>query len=124
VKLKLDENLGTRCVEMFAADGHDVTTVGAQSMTSAADQELIEACRLEDRALVTLDLDFSNPLVFPPQQYAGIAVLRLPSQPSHLILVALIQTLIDALKREELKGRLWSVEPNRIRIYQTPSDAM
>jgi predicted nuclease of predicted toxin-antitoxin system len=93
-------------------------------MTSSDDRELIEACRREDRALVTLDLDFSNPLAFPPQQYAGITVLRLPSQPSHASLVAIVRTLIDALKREELKGRLWSVEGSRIRIYQPPSEGM
>jgi hypothetical protein len=98
------------------AAGHDVATVAGQSMTSAADRDLIDACRREGRALVTLDLDFSNPLVFPPQDYAGIAVLRLPSQPSHASLVAIVRTLIDALKREELTGRLWSVEGGRIRI--------
>jgi len=31
---------------------------------------------------VTQDLDFANPLVFKPEDYAGIAVLRLPSHPA------------------------------------------
>jgi hypothetical protein len=78
------------------------------------------ACRDEGRALITLDLDFSNPLVFPPQEYAGIAVLRLRSKPSHADLVAVVRTLIETLKREELTGRLWSVETGRVRIYQPP----
>jgi predicted nuclease of predicted toxin-antitoxin system len=121
VKLKLDENLGRRCIDLLTAAGHDVTTVVAQSMTAAADHELIEACRVEGRALVTLDRDFSNPLTFPPHRYAGIAVLRLPSQPSHASLLVVVRTLIDALTREKLYGQLWSVEPNRIRIYQPPS---
>jgi len=30
----------------------------------------------EGRCLVTLDLDFSNPFLFPPEDYAGIVVLR------------------------------------------------
>jgi predicted nuclease of predicted toxin-antitoxin system len=123
VKLKLDENLGRRCIDLLTDAGHDVATVAGQSMTSVDDRSLIETCRSEDRALVTLDLDFSNPLTFPPQLYAGIAVLRLPSQPSYSSLVAIVRTLIDALTREELKGRLWSVEGNRIRIYQPPTES-
>jgi len=47
VKLKLDENLGRRCIDLPTAAGHDVATVAAQSMTSASDIELIEACRTE-----------------------------------------------------------------------------
>ena len=122
MKLKLDENLGRRCIDLLTAAGHDVATVAAQSMSGAEYRDLIEACREEDRALVTLDLDFSNPLSFPPHLYAGIAVLRLPSQPSYPSLVAIVRTLIDALKKEQLKGRLWSVEGNRIRVYQPPTE--
>jgi len=122
VKLKLDENLGRRCIEMLRAAGHDVATVFDQHMTSAPDDDLIKACAAEGRALVTLDLDFSNPLVYPPAQYAGIAVLRLPPKFSQSHLSTVTQTLIDALRREELTGKLWSVEIGRIRIYQPPDN--
>ena len=121
MKVKLDENLGRSCIDILITAGHDVATVADQSMTSASDEEVIEACRSEGRALVTLDLDFSNPLVFPPEKYSGIAVLRLPSKPSHAALVTVVRTLVDALKRESLAGNLWAVEARRIRIYQPPS---
>ncbi|WP_448596809.1 DUF5615 family PIN-like protein, partial [Thermoleptolyngbya sp.] len=51
----------------------------------------------EERCLVTLDLDFSNPLSFDPTQYSGIAVLQLPNQASHQDLLDAILTLIGAL---------------------------
>ena len=123
MKLKLDENLGRRCVELLQAAGNDVATVPDQSLMGSTDEDLIALCAKEGRALVTLDLDFSNPLIFPPQRYAGIAVLRLPSKPSYPSLVAVVRTLADALKREELSGRLWSVEGGRVRIYQPPDEA-
>lgn len=124
MKLKLDENLGRRGSEILVARGHDVATVADQRMTSAEDVDLIHICRAEQRALITLDLDFSNPLVFPPHEFRGIAVLRLPSKPTFDSLIAVIRTLADGLDREELAGKPWSVESGRIRIYQNPADTV
>jgi hypothetical protein len=66
-------------------------------------------------------LGFPNPLVFLQSHYAGIAVLRLPQKPSADDLSTLVQTLADALKREQLTGKLWIVEMGRIRIYEEES---
>jgi predicted nuclease of predicted toxin-antitoxin system len=52
--------------------------VPEQSLGSATDDALVEACRAEGRALATLDLDFANPLRFPPERYPEIAVFRPP----------------------------------------------
>ncbi|WP_295443347.1 DUF5615 family PIN-like protein [uncultured Thiodictyon sp.] len=61
MKIKLDENLGQRGAEIFRTAGHDVETVASERLSGATDRELIGICRREDRCLVTLDLDFSNP---------------------------------------------------------------
>lgn len=63
MKIELDENLGNRGADVLRAAGHDVATVVEEGLSSASDDRLIEACRSERRRLVTLDLDFSNPLV-------------------------------------------------------------
>lgn len=118
MKLKLDENLGVRGKQLLDAAGHDACTVAAQKLTAADDRHLIEICRLEGRALVTLDVDFANPLVFPPADYAGIAVIRLPKRPTAADLQAGLETLVRALNVESLTGRLWIVERGRVRIHQ------
>src|SRR5262245_46235305 len=87
MNLKLDENLGLRCRDLALAAGHDVATVAEQNLSGAEDADVLGECHREGRALVTLDLDFSNPLVFKPSAYSGIAVLRLPRRPSHNDLV-------------------------------------
>ena len=117
MKLKLDENLGARGQARQAADGHDVTTVQQQGMCSASDADLAAACARETRALVTLDLDFANPLRFPPEAYAGIAVLRLPNLASPRDLENVVDTLAGALALNPLTGQLWIVEVGRIREY-------
>lgn len=80
--------------------GHDVATVVEQGLQSASDPDVIEVCRAEGRCLVTLDLDFSNPLRFNPADYSGIVVLRLPARPTPEDLTDAVQTLIGGLERE------------------------
>lgn len=118
MKLKLDENLGRRAVRFFLQAGHDAATVASEGLGSAADRDLIEACRREGRCLVTLDLEFGNPLLFKPSDYAGIAVLRLPRKPGHDDLRAAVETLIGAFRKENIDGRLWIVQKGRVREYQ------
>ncbi len=71
MKLKLDENLGHRALAILHGAGHDVTTVPQQNISGIPDRDLIDLCGTENRALVTLDLDFANPLQFLPDNYAG-----------------------------------------------------
>jgi hypothetical protein len=122
MKLKLDENLGVRGREILASSGHDVSTVASQSLAAAKDVELIEHCRQERIALISLDLDFANPLNFKPSGYSGIAVLRLPRRPSHVDLLKAVRTLAAGLKKESLTGKLWIIEAGRIRVFQEPEE--
>lgn len=94
MRLKLDENLGERGHQQLALAGHDVVTVVDQGLCGSADSRLIEVCMREQRCLVTLDLDFANPFVFPPHQYAGIVVLRLPRRPTLMDLETSTRTLL------------------------------
>lgn len=118
MRLKLDENLGRSARDELARAGHDVATVPEQQLASATDDLLIERCRAEGRALVTLDLDYANPLRFPPERYPGVAVLRPPPRVSAEVLVALVRTLAGALVKESIAGKLWIVEAGRIRIHE------
>jgi hypothetical protein len=122
MKLKLDENLGQRGAEVFRAAGHEVATVAEQNLTGTGDASLIAICRDEQRCLVTLDLDFSNPLLFPPWDYHGIAVLRLPRRLTEVDRLAACHTLVQGLASRDIVGRLWIVQRGRIREYQPDRD--
>ncbi|MCX5810098.1 MAG: DUF5615 family PIN-like protein [Proteobacteria bacterium] len=97
MKLKLDENLGKSAATIFRNAGHDTATIAEEGLKGAHDSKIIEMCKAEARCLVTLDMDFGNPLVFYPEKYNGIAVLRLPYMPSYDDLLDACRTLIAAL---------------------------
>ena len=123
MRIKLDENLGERGRHPLSRAGHDVATVADQGLAGATDQKLIEVCKTERRCLVTLDLDFSNPFVFPPENHAGVAVIRLPRRFTPDDINMAVETLIDGLNRDPITGNLWIVERRRIRQYLPQSDA-
>jgi hypothetical protein len=122
MRIKLDENLGRRCIQELQTAGHDVVTVRDQGMAGASDSAVIGRCRDEQRVLLTLDLDFANPLVFDPRLHAGIAVLRLPRKLEPVDLYDAVATLIGALRTRSIAQKLWIVERARIREYQPEGD--
>ncbi len=123
MKLKLDENFGRRCVDILSNAGHDVATVAGQQMSGAVDEDVIQTCHSESRCLISLDLDFGNPLRFKPGNYSGIAVIRLSGRASYSELLAAISTFAKALETEAITGKLWIVEIGRIRIYRPEGES-
>jgi predicted nuclease of predicted toxin-antitoxin system len=118
MKFKLDENFGTRTQHLFRSTGHDVMTVRDQKLQGCSDRSLYEVCGAEKRCLVTLDLDFSDVVRFPPEQGHGIVVIRVPHNPSLPLLEQLIRQFLKALESMPVDKKLWIVEAGRIRVHQ------
>jgi predicted nuclease of predicted toxin-antitoxin system len=118
LRIKFDENLGDLGADVLRAAGHDVTTVAEEGLHATSDANLIEICRSERKCLVTLDLDFSNPLRFDPSRYYGIAVLRLSAASWDADLLDAVRTLAAGLADSAIEGKLWVIRTGRIREYQ------
>ena len=116
VRLKLDEHVDERLAHTLEAAGHDVSTVRAQGMCGAEDEEIFTRCATEGRCLVTLDLDFANVLRFPPEGSSGLVVLRGRNQ-LFPAMRQVVENLIIALEKESPTGRLWVVGPTRLRVH-------
>ncbi|MBV8534612.1 MAG: DUF5615 family PIN-like protein [Alphaproteobacteria bacterium] len=117
MKLKLDENIGRRDLELLRASGHDVATVWDQNLHGVPDQKLFEICGAEERALVTLDRDFGQVTRFPPERSAGIIVLDVGPRTTLQGIVDRLREFLAVLERQSVEGALWIVEPGRVRIH-------
>src|SRR2546428_503914 len=67
MRLKLDENLDTRLSVLLRQAGHEATTVRDQGLHGTVDPEVYDHCISGGYVFVTLDLDFSNVLRYPPE---------------------------------------------------------
>jgi predicted nuclease of predicted toxin-antitoxin system len=115
MKFRLDENLHADTADLLRQHGHDCLTVHEQGFRGSSDGEIAQVCQNEKRVLVTLDLDFSDVRTYPPGQFEGIIVLRLPDQSRRSVLKVMQRTLL-LLDSEPLIGHLWIVGAHHVRI--------
>ena len=78
----------------------------------------MRACRLDGRALITLDRDFGEVLRFPPEDMAGIIILDGRGRLSPASILARIREFAALLAVQPIERQLWIVEPGRVRIHE------
>ena len=117
MQFKTDENLPIDVAEALRDAGFDASTIHDQKMVGNPDPQVAAVCQAEKRALVTLDLDFSDIRTYPPADYSGIIVLR-PRDQAKPTVLRLISQLIPLLAVEPLEGNLWIVQETGLRIRE------
>ena len=95
--------------------GHDVADVRDFLPPAAPDSDVASLAVQENRIIITRDQDFANILLYPPERYPGIIVLR-----AHALKPAemnrLIELFISTVASETILHSLIILEPKRYRI--------
>jgi predicted nuclease of predicted toxin-antitoxin system len=115
VRFKLGENLPAEAADLLREAGHDAATVLEQGKSGKTDPNVAAVCEREGRPLVTLDTDFADIRTYPPDEYPGLFVLRLRHQDKPHVLDVL-RRVLALLETEQLRGRLWIVDEERVRV--------
>lgn len=116
MRFKVDENLPPEVVSLLSDTGHDAHSVWDEALNGKPDALVAEACQRGNRALLTLDLGFADIRTYPPEDFAGLIVLRLQNQ-SRAHVVSVCTRLLPLLAASEvLEGYLLIVDEFGVRI--------
>ncbi len=120
MRFLMDANLPRSAAVLLQQLGHDAADVCDIGMRSATDDVIAAHARRNQQVLVTRDFDFADIRNYPPTDYSGIVVLRLPDDATAEQVVKLLERFVrrqDWLAR--LTGRLAIVEIWRVRFRPT-----
>ena len=115
MKFKIDENLPVEVAELLRQAGYDAVTVVEQKLGGEADGTIAAICRIEQRTIITLDIDFADIRAYPPAIYSGIVVLRIKQHDKFSVLKLLVH-ILPQFAAEPLTGKLWIVYEQKIRV--------
>jgi len=116
LKFKLDENLSPPLPALLPSRATRRTRSSSNPSAAKATRPSSRSVRASLARCHTRS-GLANIQQYPPAQYAGIVVLRLASQ-SHREVEDALGSALKLLEQEPLAGRLWIVEPGRIRIHE------
>ena len=118
-KLKLDENLSVHLKRSLSAAGYDVLTAAEEDLIGRPDIEIAAAAHREERALLTLDLEFGDLRKHPPGQHPGIVLFR-PRSLGPLTVNRFIEGFLNSANLEDFPGCIIIVDPSKVRVRRPP----
>jgi predicted nuclease of predicted toxin-antitoxin system len=120
LRLFLDQCVPRSVSESLQDAGHTVDLLRSHLPINAKDPDVIKCAQRLEAVLVTLNGDFSDIINYPPSNFGGIVALQVRNHPESLpaIIIRLLTYLGEHTEREHWSGKLFLVEPHRIRIKE------
>jgi len=122
MRFLIDADLPRSSADAFRRHGHIAIDVRDIGLRGAKDLEIARYAQAQNLCLVTGDFDFADIRNYPPDQFAGIVVLRLPRSATAQYIAQLLDSFLrrpDALA--QLPGKLAIVEAGQVRLRTTVS---
>jgi predicted nuclease of predicted toxin-antitoxin system len=117
VQFLLDANLPRSMISVVQRAGHACTHVRDTAFAAASDAQIAAHARTAGLTLVTRDLDFGDVRNYPPEQYAGLVVFRLPDTATAVTICQMAERfLAQTSVIAAVPGRLAVVEFGRLRL--------
>lgn len=111
----LDANLPVSSKEIFDEVG---TAWHARdvNLASATDEEILLFAIKKKTILVTRDLEFGNPYLYPKDSHCGLIILRVPFRFTAAQINKVFKEFLSSIEIQHLKNAITIVEPGKIRI--------
>ena len=119
LRLIADVHISPLTVADLKAQGYDIVRTTDLLSPTASDAKILELARLENRIVVTQDLDFSMLIALGKYDQPSLITLRLSSAQPSLITQKLLD-ILPQLKYELLEGVALTINDKSIRIRKLP----
>lgn len=117
MRFLVDADLPRATAALLDSYGHEAVDVRDIGLRSAKDSEIATYARQQGLCLLTGDVDFSDIRTYPPQQYPGLVVLKIPRNATARYILSLLEGF---LQQDHIiamvHGKLAVVEPGRVRL--------
>ena len=117
MKFLIDANLPLALKKILSLHG-DAVHANDIRLGHANDEVLAQRALREKAILVTRDLEFANPAMFPAGKHYGLLILRLPSSFTANSICHAMQHAFRSIASAELPGCITVIEPGRVRRFR------
>lgn len=115
MRFLIDKNLPKSITEKLISYGHDTIDLRQIGKLGISDEEVMDIAKKENRIVITANYKhFANLILFPPQQFPGIVVIKMPRYSISLVIDKTIDFLCSA-KEDTIVNLTTIVEFHRVR---------
>jgi predicted nuclease of predicted toxin-antitoxin system len=117
MRFLLDANLPRSALNVVIRFGHQAELARDIGLAAASDADIASHARNVGAVLLTRDVDFADIRRYPPGEYGGIVVLRLPDDSVASDIARVLERFLsEAAFVTALPRRLAIVEADRVRF--------
>ncbi len=119
MKLLADMGVSQTVVKALCQTGYDAKHLRDEGLQCLPDPLIIEKAKLEDRAILTFDLDFGDLMAASKADLPSVIIFRLKNTSPQFVLNRL-QSLLESCAEEINMGAVVIVSDERYRIRRLP----
>lgn len=114
-----DVNISPLTVKVLKLEGYDIVRTTDLLPATAADIDILEYARVENRIVITQDLDFSMLIALGKYNQPSLVTLRLSSAKPDVVTQRLLEVL-PQLEKELLEGSALTIDDTSARLRKLP----
>lgn len=114
-----DVHISPLTVAALKLNGYDIVRTTDLLPATAADIDILELARIENRIIITQDLDFSMLIALGKYNQPSLITLRLSSAKPDTVTQRLLE-IMPHLEKELMEGSALTIDDNSVRIRKLP----
>lgn len=117
MRFLIDEDLPRSTGDLLRQYGHEAIDVRDIGLRGSKDPEIAAYAQKNGLSLLTGDFDFSDIRKYPPKQYNGLIVLKIPAMATSVHILNLLESFLkQGAVVSQIPGKLAIVEMGRLRL--------